>query len=166
MVFFYKVYKGYIGGSLYSANSSIGYCKGIVYGIVQGILKGICSGYSEKYLIRISIGYRGNPCLEILEEDRIPPIDFPSYFKYCPRKRRKIGNSFKYTVLIMFIISFLCYTKWNTLYNTFMEKSYRIWSTPYIPYVYLVGYHLEYLIEYLLEYPVYMITAVYLTDTL
>ena len=27
MVFFYKVYIGYIGGTLYSANSSIGYCK-------------------------------------------------------------------------------------------------------------------------------------------
>ena len=31
--------------------------------------------------MRISIGYRGNPLLEILEEDRIPPIDSPSYFK-------------------------------------------------------------------------------------
>ena len=47
MVFFYKVYIGYIGGTLYSGNSSIGYCiRYCIYKVfsnvyVQGILKGI-----------------------------------------------------------------------------------------------------------------------------
>ena len=31
-------------------------------------------GYSRRYPIRYSIGYPGNLFLEILEEDRIPPI--------------------------------------------------------------------------------------------
>ena len=37
MVFFYKVYIGYIGGTLYSGNFSVGYCiryfKGYMYRI-------------------------------------------------------------------------------------------------------------------------------------
>ena len=35
MVFFYKVYIGYIGGTLYSANSSIGYYKGYCFPSVE-----------------------------------------------------------------------------------------------------------------------------------
>ena len=126
MVFFYKVYIGYIGGTL-SGNSSIGYR--IRYCI--SILQDICTGYSERYPIRISIGYTGNSFLEILEDDSIPPYvnnlirwnnwnnqyRCSSFFWYCLRKRRKVCKSFKfkYIVFLMCMISFLFYTKWNTL---------------------------------------------------
>ena len=57
MVFFYKVYIGYIGGNLYSANSSIGYCIGHCIWYCTRYFKGICSRYSERHPIRISKGY-------------------------------------------------------------------------------------------------------------
>ena len=60
MVFFYKVYIGYIGGTLYSGNFSIGYF--IRYCIRY--FKGYMYRYSERYPIRISIGYTGNPSLK------------------------------------------------------------------------------------------------------
>ena len=41
MIFFYKVYIGYIGGTLYSGSSSIGYC--IRY----------CIRYSKGYMCRV-----------------------------------------------------------------------------------------------------------------
>ena len=49
MVFFYKVYicRVYRGDSIF-----------------WKLLKGICTGYSERYPIRISIGYTGNPSLK------------------------------------------------------------------------------------------------------
>ena len=95
-------------------------------------MKGICAGYSERYPIRISIGYRGNPFLAILEEDRIPPIDFLVVLSIVQGKEG-IGRSFRYTVLIMLIISFLFYTKWNTLYNTFMEDLTEYGVPPIYP---------------------------------
>ena len=35
---------------------------------------GICTGYPERCPIRISIGYTGNPFLEVLEDDSILPM--------------------------------------------------------------------------------------------
>ena len=37
MVFFYKVYIGYIGGTLHSANSSIGYCIMALYMVLYKV---------------------------------------------------------------------------------------------------------------------------------
>ena len=71
MVFLYKVYIGYIRGTLYSGNSSIGYFIRYCIRYFKGY---ICTGYSERYPIRISIGYTGNPFLEILEDDSILPM--------------------------------------------------------------------------------------------